>query len=241
MRGKQFIFFLFLLVTSFFKVSAQSIDSVVQYTYLKSSLNENSRFFDSGRYAYYLPIRMRKGDFLYFLYESRDYVGAVYVRDSTLKNGILKHDDSSLFVPMGSKLKMSFKAASNGIYYFILTTKEVRTLGKFGIHLFYFNSKKVTCTNTSSFAEKLNYIAQNGNTGFEFLKAKGGRDAMGVYFLPSINLLTDGYNQIVSEPTETYLANYPSFKSLKEATNKFNDLALMIVEALPEHQSSEAR
>lgn len=230
-----------LLSGGFFSASAQNIDSVVQYTYMKNALTERSRFFDSGRYAYYLPIRMHKDDFMYFLYESRDYVGSVYVRDSSLKGGIWKHDDSSLFAPLGSKIKMPFKAPFTGIYYFILTTKDARTLGKFGIHLFYFDSKTTICTSESPFARKLRYITQHANTGFEFLKEKEGKDGLGRYFQPSVKLLSDGYNQIVSEPTETYLANYAPFKSLKQAKNKFNDLALMIAEALPDHVSSEVK
>lgn len=240
MAYRRFLLLVMLLSGSFFGASAQNIDSVVQYTYIKNALTERSRFFDSGRYAYYLPIRLHQDDLMYFLYESRDYVGSVFVRDSSLKGGIWKHDNESLFAPLGSKIKMPFKAPFSGIYYFILTTRDARTMGKFGVQLFYFDSKKTICTSDSPFVYKLRYIAKHANTGFEFLKSKVGKDGMGRYFQPSVDLVNDGFNQIISEPTEAYLANYAPFKTLKQAKNKYNALAKEIAAALPEYSKTES-
>lgn len=212
----------------------QSNDSVVQQKVMEAALTEKSKQTADKRYFEYLPIRMAIGDVALVVYESSDYVVTLGVRDSSGHEGS-KEDDPVAFSTLGSRVTMPFKAPASGAYFFIFTSKEPLKTGKFKVRLYYFNSVLNKVISTSPFCDKLQYIARNAYTGFEFLKYEERKGAISSYYTPTVQLLPGCDSRIIHYTGDSYQCTVGTAVNADALKQRFEDLEATVAACLPDH------
>ena len=227
--------YLFILLCYVNHTIAQSSDSIIQYRLIESSFTEKSKSTTDKKHYEYLPLNLHAGDIVLIEYTSTDFVEALMVRDSLGHQGV-KEDDTTFFKAIGSKITLPFKAPSDGPYYFVFMTKLPNKTGKFKAEIFIYNSQKNHISTKSSFCDKLKYITGNSCTGFEFIKDKEQKGAMGSFFTSTINLLTDATNKVTHDMGDSYTCSFPSSSDLAGLKKKFDDLERNIGNCLTDHK-----
>jgi hypothetical protein len=208
-------------------------DTVIQYRFLQGSLSSTSDRFTNGAYYTYLPINMIKGDMAYFVYKSKDYATAFYVRDSAGTMAGME-DNSGFSKTKGSKIAVPYLAKETGAYYFMFSSKEPGAKGKFSIDLYYYNKETDKVTNASPFCDRLRYLLMHDPMKFELLKgAKTSSYVMNIY-RPTIALDPSATNEIAESIVEQfYRTNWTPNVSMAKVEGQYNQLVTSIAKCLP--------
>ncbi len=228
---KQLALAAFLLCLAF-SASAQT-DSVIQYRKFDAALSDHSPVMDENRRYDYIPIVLQAGDMLHVRCHSEAFVAALIIRDSTGVHQVQQVDDPMMFKTIGSTIEATFKATETAPVFIIVTTKDARKMGDYTLEVAYYNAHLNKVSSSSPFCDKLKYILQHSTTSFIFLRSSEAREGFGKSYDASIQLFSDGKNELFSAAGDSYTSTTSFGTDLQAAQAYFGKLEKEIAACVP--------